>query len=135
MYLRYTTRFAPHDTAHLIQLMGGNVSTFEFIVLVPPLTSYSVYFKDTFVKRLDHFFDVSMPSRIIYLSGNSCPSFRLATTSPAMNRLSRCVIGQKRLRIKVVNWIQTPIGYHYANHPTKSVDRVREVVFQNFDIS
>ncbi|KDQ27557.1 glycoside hydrolase family 92 protein [Pleurotus ostreatus PC15] len=30
--------FAPHDTAHLIQLMGGN---------------------DTFVKRLDHFFDVT----------------------------------------------------------------------------
>ncbi len=30
---------------------------------------------------------------------------------------------------------QTPIGYHYANRPTKSVDRVREVVFTNFDIS
>ncbi|KAF4599324.1 hypothetical protein EYR40_006416 [Pleurotus pulmonarius] len=70
--------FAPHDTAHLIQLMGGN---------------------DTFVKRLDHFFDAGY-----YLAGNE-PSF------------------------------QTPIGYHYANHPTKSVDRVREVVFQNFDIT
>ena len=30
---------------------------------------------------------------------------------------------------------QTPIGYHYANQPTKSVDRVRDVVFTNFDIS
>ncbi|KAG9220559.1 hypothetical protein CCMSSC00406_0004015 [Pleurotus cornucopiae] len=70
--------FAPHDTAHLIQLMGGS---------------------DTFVKRLDHFFDAGY-----YLAGNE-PSF------------------------------QTPIGYHYANHPTKSVDRVREVVFQNFDIT
>jgi hypothetical protein len=30
---------------------------------------------------------------------------------------------------------QTPIGYHYANHPALSVDRVREVVFTNFDIS
>ena len=27
---------------------------------------------------------------------------------------------------------QTPIGYHYANQPTKSVDQVREVVFDNF---
>ncbi|KAF8070109.1 glycoside hydrolase family 92 protein [Lyophyllum atratum] len=70
--------FAPHDTAHLIELMGGN---------------------DTFVKRLDHFFDAGY-----YLAGNE-PSF------------------------------QTPIGYHYANHPAKSVDRVREVVFTNFDIT
>ncbi|KAF9055676.1 glycoside hydrolase family 92 protein [Panaeolus papilionaceus] len=70
--------YAPHDTAHLIQLMGGN---------------------DTFVKRLDHFFDKGY-----YLAGNE-PSF------------------------------QTPIGYHYANHPAKSVDRVREVVFENFDIT
>ncbi|TFY80901.1 hypothetical protein EWM64_g3111 [Hericium alpestre] len=70
--------FAPHDTAHLIQLMGGN---------------------STFVKRLDHFFDAGY-----YLAGNE-PSF------------------------------QTPIGYHYANQPTKSVDRVRDVVFSNFDIT
>ncbi|KAF5338528.1 hypothetical protein D9611_013248 [Ephemerocybe angulata] len=28
---------------------------------------------------------------------------------------------------------QTPIGYHYANHPAQSVDRVREVVYQNFN--
>ncbi|KAI0630406.1 glycoside hydrolase family 92 protein [Trametes polyzona] len=70
--------FAPHDTAHLIQLMGG---------------------KDTFVKRLDHFFNAGY-----YLAGNE-PSF------------------------------QTPIGYHYANQPTKSVDRVRDVVFTNFDIT
>ncbi|THU96772.1 glycoside hydrolase family 92 protein [Dendrothele bispora CBS 962.96] len=70
--------FAPHDTAHLIELMGGN---------------------DTFVKRLDHFFDAGY-----YLAGNE-PSF------------------------------QTPIGYHYANQPAKSVDRVREVVFTNFDIT
>ena len=55
--------------------------------------------QDTFVSRLDHFFDAGY-----YLAGNE-PSF------------------------------QTPIGYHYANHPTKSVDRVREVVFTNFDIS
>ncbi|KAK7473180.1 hypothetical protein VKT23_001279 [Stygiomarasmius scandens] len=70
--------FAPHDTAHLIELMGGN---------------------STFVKRLDHFFDAGY-----YLAGNE-PSF------------------------------QTPIGYHYANQPAKSVDRVREVVFTNFDIT
>ncbi|KAG5724268.1 hypothetical protein E4T56_gene15923, partial [Termitomyces sp. T112] len=70
--------FAPHDTAHLIDLMGGN---------------------DTFVKRLDHFFNAGY-----YLAGNE-PSF------------------------------QTPIGYHYANHPALSVDRVREVVFKNFDIT
>ncbi|OBZ71008.1 hypothetical protein A0H81_09134 [Grifola frondosa] len=70
--------FAPHDTAHLIQLMGGN---------------------DTFVQRLDHFFNAGY-----YLAGNE-PSF------------------------------QTPIGYHYANTPTKSVDRVRDVVFTNFDIT
>jgi len=70
--------FAPHDTAHLIQLMGGN---------------------DTFVKRLDHFFEAG------YFNVGNEPSF------------------------------QTPIGYHYANHPTKSVDRVREVVFDNFDIN
>ena len=59
----------------------------------------ALYSYDTFVKRLDHFFDAGY-----YLAGNE-PSF------------------------------QTPIGYHYANHPTKSVDRVREVVFTNFDIS
>jgi len=70
--------FAPHDTAHLIELMGGN---------------------DTFVKRLDHFFNAGY-----YLAGNE-PSF------------------------------QTPIGYHYANHPVKSVDRVRDVVLTNFDIT
>ncbi|ESK92075.1 glycoside hydrolase family 92 protein [Moniliophthora roreri MCA 2997] len=70
--------YAPHDTVGLIDLMGGN---------------------DTFVKRLDHFFDAGY-----YLAGNE-PSF------------------------------QTPIGYHYANQPAKSVDRVREVVFTNFDIT
>ncbi|KAL5524031.1 hypothetical protein ACEPAG_8204 [Sanghuangporus baumii] len=41
--------FASHDTAHLIELMGGN---------------------DTFVERLDHFFDVGY-----YLVGNE-PSFK-----------------------------------------------------------
>jgi len=70
--------YAPHDTAYLVELMGGN---------------------NTFVKRLDHFFDGGY-----YLAGNE-PSF------------------------------QTPIGYHYADQPTRSVDRVREVVFQNFDIT
>jgi putative alpha-1,2-mannosidase len=30
---------------------------------------------------------------------------------------------------------QTPIGYHYADQPARSVDRVRDVVFSNFDIS
>ncbi|ESK84677.1 glycoside hydrolase family 92 protein [Moniliophthora roreri MCA 2997] len=29
----------------------------------------------------------------------------------------------------------TPAQYHYANQPTKSVDRVRDVVFSNFDIT
>ncbi|KAI0072512.1 glycoside hydrolase family 92 protein [Panus rudis PR-1116 ss-1] len=70
--------YAPHDTAHLITLMGGN---------------------NTFLKRLDHFFDKGY-----YLAGNE-PSF------------------------------QTPIGYHYADHPAHSVDRVREVVFDNFDVT
>ncbi|EKM54203.1 glycoside hydrolase family 92 protein [Phanerochaete carnosa HHB-10118-sp] len=70
--------FVPHDTAHLIELMGGN---------------------ETFVNRLDHFFEKGY-----YYAGNE-PSF------------------------------QTPIGYHYANHPTQSVDRVRDVVFTNFDIT
>ena len=30
---------------------------------------------------------------------------------------------------------QTPVGYHYADKPAFSVDRVREVVAQNFGIS
>lgn len=30
---------------------------------------------------------------------------------------------------------QTPVMYHYANRPTKSVDRVRQVVAENFDIT
>ncbi|KAI0044234.1 glycoside hydrolase family 92 protein [Auriscalpium vulgare] len=30
---------------------------------------------------------------------------------------------------------QTPIGYHYADQPAKSVQRVRDVVFSNFDIT
>ncbi|KAJ3502040.1 hypothetical protein NLJ89_g9066 [Agrocybe chaxingu] len=60
---------------------------------------YSCSIKETFVKRLDHFFDAGY-----YLAGNE-PSF------------------------------QTPIGYHYADHPAQSVDRVREVVFDNFDIT
>ncbi|KAJ3538305.1 hypothetical protein NM688_g6540 [Phlebia brevispora] len=70
--------FVPHDTAHLIELMGGN---------------------DSFVNRLNHFFSAGY-----YYAGNE-PSF------------------------------QTPIGYHYANHPAMSVDRVRDVVFTNFDIT
>ncbi|KAI5120307.1 hypothetical protein M0805_005811 [Coniferiporia weirii] len=70
--------FAPHDIAHLIELMGGN---------------------ETFVERLNHFFSAGY-----YLAGNE-PSF------------------------------QTPIEYHYANHPTSSVDQVRNVVFTNFDTS
>ncbi|KIJ05814.1 glycoside hydrolase family 92 protein [Paxillus involutus ATCC 200175] len=70
--------YAPHDTAHLIELMGGN---------------------ETFLERLDHFFDGGY-----YLSGNE-PSF------------------------------QTPIGYHYANQPARSVDRIRSVVLDNFSIS
>ncbi|KAF8198088.1 glycoside hydrolase family 92 protein [Pholiota molesta] len=70
--------YAPHDTDHLIQLMGGNA---------------------TFVKRLDHFFNNG------YFDPGNEPSF------------------------------QTPIGYHYANHPASSVDRVRQVVLENFDIT
>ncbi|KAF8160642.1 glycoside hydrolase family 92 protein [Crassisporium funariophilum] len=70
--------YAPHDTAHLIDLMGGNV--LSYTELTP------------------------MSQAGYYLAGNE-PSF------------------------------QTPIGYHYANHPAKSVDRVREVVFSNFDIT
>ncbi|CAA7261861.1 unnamed protein product [Cyclocybe aegerita] len=73
--------YAPHDTAHLIELVGGN---------------------ETFVKRLDHFFDAGY-----YLAGNE-PSFQIS---------------------------KTPVGYHYADRPAQSVDRVREVVFDNFDIT
>ena len=32
-------------------------------------------------------------------------------------------------------FLKTPIGYHYANHPAKSVDRIREVVLDNFNTS
>ncbi|OJA12651.1 hypothetical protein AZE42_08696 [Rhizopogon vesiculosus] len=67
--------YAPHDTATLVELMGGN---------------------PTFGERLDHFFDGGY-----YLAGNE-PSF------------------------------QTPVGYHYANQPWRSVDRVRDVVINNF---
>ncbi|KAJ7451768.1 glycoside hydrolase family 92 protein [Mycena galericulata] len=70
--------YAPHDTAHLIELMGGNA---------------------TFVKRLNHYFEAG------YFGVGNEPSF------------------------------QTAVGYHYANHPAQSVDRVRQVVFQNFDIT
>ncbi|KIM83325.1 glycoside hydrolase family 92 protein [Piloderma croceum F 1598] len=70
--------FAPHDTAHLVEIMGGN---------------------DAFVARLEHFFNAG------YFQPGNEPSF------------------------------QTPIGYHYANHPAKSVDRIRDVVFTNFDIT
>lgn len=45
--------YAPHDTAHLIQLHGG---------------------VETFVKRLDHFFDAGY-----YLAGNE-PSFQVSQT-------------------------------------------------------
>lgn len=31
--------------------------------------------------------------------------------------------------------VKTPVGYHYADRPSRSVDRVRRVVFENFDIS
>ncbi|MBW0482570.1 hypothetical protein O181_022285 [Austropuccinia psidii MF-1] len=68
--------FAPHDTNYLIKLMGGI---------------------ETFLKRLDHFFDQGY-----YLAGNE-PSF------------------------------QTPIQYHYAGKPARSVDRVREIVRSNFN--
>ncbi|KAJ7646924.1 glycoside hydrolase family 92 protein [Roridomyces roridus] len=71
--------FAPHDTAHLIELMGGNA---------------------TFISRLDHFFKAG------YFNVGNEPSFQVY-----------------------------PIGYHYANRPAQSVDRVRQVVFENFDIT
>ncbi|KAL4067290.1 glycoside hydrolase family 92 protein [Scleroderma yunnanense] len=67
--------YAPHDTAHLIELMGG---------------------ADTFLRRLDYYFEAGF-----YQAGDE-PSF------------------------------QTPIGYHYANQPARSVDRVRDVVLNNF---
>ncbi|KAF8902926.1 glycoside hydrolase family 92 protein [Gymnopilus junonius] len=70
--------YAPHDTAHLIQLMGGNT---------------------TFVNRLNHFFNDGL------FDPSNEPSF------------------------------QTPIGYHYANHPVMTVDRIRQVVLDNFDIT
>ncbi|KZV95053.1 glycoside hydrolase family 92 protein [Exidia glandulosa HHB12029] len=70
--------FAPQDMATLVDLMGGN---------------------ETFVKRLDHFFNKGY-----YLAGNE-PSFG------------------------------TPSAYHYADHPAKSVQRGRQVLFENFDIT
>ncbi|KAG6891575.1 hypothetical protein C0992_003602 [Termitomyces sp. T32_za158] len=89
--------FAPHDTAHLIDLMGGN---------------------DTFVKRLEHFFNSGY-----YLAGNE-PSFQVSTIP---------LVSGIHLEHSIA--MQTPIGYHYANHPALSVDRVRDVVFKNFDIT
>ncbi|EPT04555.1 hypothetical protein FOMPIDRAFT_131733 [Fomitopsis schrenkii] len=74
--------FAPHDMATVVDLMGGNVR-----------------FLDTFIQRLDHFFNAS------YFNVGNEPSFN------------------------------TPIGYIYANAPTKSVDQVHDVVFSNFDIT
>src|SRR5690606_6873455 len=72
----------------------------------------------TFVKRLDHFFDEEY-----YLAGNE-PSFQVCC-SPWLHLLSASSLNPGD---------QTPIGYHYADRPTKSVQRVREVVFQNFGI-
>lgn len=30
---------------------------------------------------------------------------------------------------------QTPVGYHYADTPTKSVDQIRNIVYSRFGIS
>ncbi|MBW0562385.1 hypothetical protein O181_102100, partial [Austropuccinia psidii MF-1] len=68
--------FAPHDTNHLIGLIGGD---------------------ETFIKRLDYFFKAGY-----YLAGNE-PSF------------------------------QTPVAYHYAGKPARSVERVRQIIRSNFN--
>ncbi|KAF8893524.1 glycoside hydrolase family 92 protein [Infundibulicybe gibba] len=86
--------FAPHDTAHLIELMGGNA---------------------TFAKRLDHFFDAGY-----YLAGNE-PSFQVRGLAVWLAGNLMCVVDP--------DWI--PL----RQPPAKSVDRVREVVFTNFDIT
>ena len=39
------------------------------------------------------------------------------------------------VHLSLIHFSKTPVGYHYANHPAKSVDRIREVVFDYFDIS
>ncbi|KAF8971120.1 glycoside hydrolase family 92 protein [Flammula alnicola] len=74
-------------------LQGDNISGFY------EASSWEYSWYDTFVKRLNHFFNAG------YFDPGNEPSF------------------------------QTPIGYHYANHPAQSVDQVRNVVFSNFDIT
>jgi hypothetical protein len=103
--------FAPHDTAYLIKLMGGNVgSNLRGAISFPDRHYRMLSSSDltTSSKQAITLLEMSPPSRYVpfKISFFTCDK-------------SRC---------------QTPIGYHYANRPTKSVKRVREVVFQNFGI-
>lgn len=88
----------------------------------------------TFVKRLDHFFDVCIPI-FLYRYTRVDALARRAITLQEMSLHSRFVRQSLATADICSDTFQTPIGYHYANHPAKSVDRVREVVFTNFDIS
>src|SRR5260221_1164679 len=70
--------FAPHDTAHLITMMGGNVSdSFQPVPTTPCDISDTDpdsrcdfrHLQETFIKRLNHFFDAG------YFDPSNKPSF------------------------------------------------------------
>jgi hypothetical protein len=111
--------------------MGGNVGHTSVLSWRPPDTSFlrrlrlsSAWITSSrYVERLKQ---VSFkllrpfPQAGYYGAGNE-PSFQV------------CLYSFAACHLNVSS--QTPIGYHYANHPAQSVDRVRRVVFENFDIS
>jgi glycosyl hydrolase family 92 len=75
--------FAPHDTAHLVTLMGGNVSStsapcFLTIIILMPKTG-----------GLHKFWDLSCRQ---VLSSDSITFSMLVTMRPGMSHLSRCIL-------------------------------------------
>lgn len=50
----WNNRFAPHDTAHLVKVMGGKVSSSYF----SHFRLLTLWEKEKFVDRLEHFFNV-----------------------------------------------------------------------------
>jgi len=73
--------FAPHDTAHLITLMGGNVSDLitsspyhsDISNAAPGSRCDSRQLQATFIKRLGHFFDAG------YFAPGNEPSFQVCS--------------------------------------------------------
>jgi putative alpha-1,2-mannosidase len=69
--------FVPHDTAHLISLMGGDVS--DYLAPVPLSLTQTIrdfrFLQNTFVKRLNHFFDAG------YFGPGNEPSFQVRSLS------------------------------------------------------